>query len=234
MVRDRRRKGAEKQTERLEVRLGVTQRDQFLAACKRAGDTPSDVLRAAMSSYIAKVQSAERKTLRQELTMKLIHNPLKAAGMALTSLAAFAMIAAPSSADERLFSSYDKDKNGQITEAEIDAEAIAALDTDQSGSITLQEFTPISHRETITDKVSLTDTGSEKREIGVLVRVIDLSQPGEADFTDWGISAPIPIDMTESETEDFAKGLLRMMKAHSTGVPHSQLIVPFHPSEKTP
>ena len=166
--------------------------------------------------------------------MKLIHNPLKAAGMALTSLAAFAMIAAPSSADERLFSSYDKDKNGQITEAEIDAEAIAALDTDQNGSITLQEFRPISHQETITDKVSLTDTGSEKREIGVLVRVIDLSQPGEADFTDWGISAPIPIDMTESETEDFAKGLLRMMKAHSTGVPHSQLIVPFHPSEKTP
>ena len=43
MVRDRRRKGEEKQTERLEVRLGVTQRDQFLAACKRAGDTPSDV-----------------------------------------------------------------------------------------------------------------------------------------------------------------------------------------------
>ena len=211
----------EKNSERVEVRATYTLKQRFLNACKTAGQTPSEALRDAMADYILRVEATGKPTFFQELTMKLIHNPLKTAGMALTSLAAFALIAAPSSADERLFSSYDKDKNGQITEAEIDAEAIAALDTDQSGSITLQEFTPISHRETITDKVSLTDTGSEKREIGVLVRVIDLSQPGEADFTDWGISAPIPIDMTESETEDFAKGLLRMMKAHSTGVPVS-------------
>ena len=143
MVRDRRRKGEEKQTERLEVRLGVTQRDQFLAACKRAGDTPSDVLRAAMSSYIAKVQSAERKTLRQELTMKLIHNPLKTAAMALTSLAAFALIAAPSSADERLFKALDLDEDGVISTldlADADRIILRVLDTDGSKTVTLDEF----------------------------------------------------------------------------------------------
>ena len=142
MVRDRRRKGAEKQTERLEVRLGVTQRDQFLAACKRAGDTPSDVLRAAMSSYIAKIQSAERKTLRQELAMKFIHNPLKTAAMALTSLAAFALMAAPSSADERLFKALDENGDGTLTEADaaIGREVIDALDADYSRTITLEEF----------------------------------------------------------------------------------------------
>ena len=142
MVRDRRRKGEEKQTERIEVRLGITQRDQFLAACKRAGDTPSDVLRAAMSSYIVKVQSAERKNLRQELAMKLIHNPLKTAGMALTSLAAFALISAPSSADERLFKALDSNGDGILTETDTAPleKVIFALDTDDSDSITLDEF----------------------------------------------------------------------------------------------
>ena len=145
MARDRRRKGEEKQTERIEVRLGVTQRDQFLAACKRAGDTPSDVLRAAMSSYIVKIQSAERKTLRQELTMKLIHNPLKTAGMALTSLAAFALIAAPSSADERLFKALDSNGDGVLTETDTAPleKVIFVLDKDGSDSITLDEFRTI-------------------------------------------------------------------------------------------
>ena len=162
MVRDRRRKGEEKQTERIEVRLGVTQRDQFLAACKRAGDTPSDVLRAAMSSYIAKIQSAERKTLRQELAMKLIHNPLKAAGMALTSLAAFAMIAAPSSADEVLFKALDENEDGALTQqdAAIGEEVILALDQDHSKTVTLEEF----KTHAVYGYISLTDPGFEDPE----------------------------------------------------------------------
>ena len=162
MVRDRRRKGEEKQTERIEVRLGVTQRDQFLAACKRAGDTPSDVLRAAMSSYIAKIQSAERKTLRQELAMKLIYNPLKAAGMALTSLAAFTLIAAPSSADEVLFKALDENEDGALTQqdAAIGEEVILALDQDHSKTVTLEEF----KTHAVYGYISLTDPGFEDPE----------------------------------------------------------------------
>lgn len=142
MTNDKRRKGEEKQTERIEVRLGVTLRDQFLDACKRVGDTPSDVLRAAMSGYVAEVRLAERKTLRQELTMKLIHNPLKTAGMALTSLAAFALIAAPSSADERLFKALDSNGDGVLTETDSAPleQVIRILDEDGSRSITLDEF----------------------------------------------------------------------------------------------
>jgi len=82
-MHDKRRKGPEKHTERIEVRMGTTLRNQFLATCKRVGDTPSDVLRAAMATYVEDMKLAERKTLKQELTMKLIHNPLKAAGMAM-------------------------------------------------------------------------------------------------------------------------------------------------------
>jgi len=141
-MHDKRRKGDEKQTERIEVRLGVTLRDQFLSACKRAGDTPSDVLRAAMSDYVGKVQLAERKTLRQELMMKLIHNPLKTAIMALTSLAAFALVAAPSSADERLFKALDSNGDGVLTETDSAPleRVIFVLDADDSESITLDEF----------------------------------------------------------------------------------------------
>ena len=142
-AQDKRRKGDEKQTERIEVRLGVTLRDQFLGACKRAGDTPSDILRAAMSDYVGKVELAERKTLKQELTMKLIHNPLKTATMALTSLAAFALFAAPSSADERLFKALDENGDGVLTEQDsvIGEEVMHALDDDHSKSVTRDEFT---------------------------------------------------------------------------------------------
>lgn len=142
MTQDRRRKGAEKQSERLEVRLSASLRDQFLLACKRAGQTPSDVLRAAMSDYVEKVELAERKTLHQELTMKLIHNPLKAASMALASLTAFALLAAPSSADEKLFKTLDSNGDGVLTEKDTAPleKVILILDEDGSDSITLDEF----------------------------------------------------------------------------------------------
>jgi len=130
--------------------------------------------------------------------MRLIHNPLKAAGMILASLAAFALMAAPSFADERLFASYDSNKDGQITDTEIETEVIAALDANQSNSIELEECVSISQRETITDKVTLTDSGRQEREIAVLIRVIDLSQPGEADFADWGIASSVPVDLSDS------------------------------------
>ena len=147
-TQDKRRKGDEKQTERIEVRLGVTLRDQFLGACKRAGDTPSDILRAAMSDYVGKVELAERKTLRQELMMKLIHNPLKTATMALTSLAAFALVAAPSSADSYTFNTYDTNsdnvlstEDGFPTADRLDA-LLACYDVDRNndGRLSKSEF----------------------------------------------------------------------------------------------
>ena len=119
MTQDKRRKGEEKQTERIEVRLGLTLRDRFLAACKRAGDTPSDVLRAAMSTYVEVVELAERNTLRQELTMKLIRNPLKAASIAGAGLVATILFgAAPSMADDSFFDQLDKNGDGYLSSDE--------------------------------------------------------------------------------------------------------------------
>lgn len=90
----------EKLSERLEIRLPHSVKQRFLAACKRAGETPSDVLRTAMNGYIAEVETIEHQTFIQELTMKLVQSPLKALAMTGTSIAAAIMFtAAPSVAD---------------------------------------------------------------------------------------------------------------------------------------
>ena len=74
--------------------------------------------------------------------MKLIHNPIKAAGMALTSLAAFALMAAPSAADEKLFKALDSNGDGVLTETDSAPleKVIFVLDANNSDSITLDEF----------------------------------------------------------------------------------------------
>ena len=152
----------EKLSDRFEIRVHQSVKDRFLVACKRAGETPSDVLRAAMAEYIDAVELAERKTLRQELSMKFIHNPLKAAGMALTSLAAFALVAAPSSADEVLFKALDENEDGALTQqdAAIGEEVILALDQDHSKTVTLEEF----KTHAVYGYISLTDPGFEDPE----------------------------------------------------------------------
>ena len=132
----------EKNSERVEVRATYTLKQRFLNACKTAGQTPSEALRDAMADYILRVEAAGKPTFFQELSMKLIHNPLKTAGMALTSLAAFALIAAPSSADERLFKALDSNGDGVLTETDTAPleKVIFVLDEDDSDSITLDEF----------------------------------------------------------------------------------------------
>ena len=92
----------EKLSERLEIRLHHSVKQRFLAACRRTGDVPSDVLRAAMKSYIEKVEAAEQSNLAKELSMTLIRNPLKTLTTLGTSIAAVVMFtAAPSVAEDR-------------------------------------------------------------------------------------------------------------------------------------
>ena len=92
----------EKLSERLEIRLHHSAKQRFLAACRRTGDVPSDVLRAAMKGYIETVEAAEQPSLAKELSMKLIHNPLKTLAALGTSVAAAVMFTAtPSIAEDR-------------------------------------------------------------------------------------------------------------------------------------
>ena len=223
MTNNRKPRPKEKKSEMLDVRLPFGLKQALVEACRKQGVTVSDTVRGLISEYVNATKAGHIHPKLKGIAMKIARNPLKTTGMTLASLAAFALMAAPSTADERLFASYDTNKDGQITETEIEAEVIAALDTNLSNSIELGEFALISYRETVTDKIRLTDAGSQAREIDVLVRVIDLSQPGQADFSDWGIAAPIPADLTADETSALARELLRLMKAHSGGMAHNQL-----------
>lgn len=140
-------KRPEKNSERVEVRVPHSLKQRFLAACQTAGDTPSAVLRNAMSDYITRLEAAEQPNRFEEFTMKLIRNPLKAASITLTSLAAFTLMAAPSSADERLFKALDSNGDGVLTETDTapHERVIFVLDEDHSHSITLDEFRTVAH-----------------------------------------------------------------------------------------
>ncbi|MEO9970254.1 MAG: energy transducer TonB [Hyphomonadaceae bacterium] len=99
---DKKNDPPEKLSERLEIRLHHSVKQRFLAACRRTGDVPSDVLRAAMKGYIETVEAAEQPSLAKELSMKLIRNPLKTLTTLGTSIAAVIMFtAAPSVAEDR-------------------------------------------------------------------------------------------------------------------------------------
>lgn len=91
----------EKLSERLEIRVHHSVKTRFLNACRKAGDTPSDILRAAMQDYIQTVDKAERLNPIRELSMTFIDNPLKTLGaMGAGVVAVIAFSAAPSAADQ--------------------------------------------------------------------------------------------------------------------------------------
>ena len=133
-----------KNSERLEIRLPLDLKSRFLTACKRAGDTPSQVIRTALEAYSSTIEAAEQKQLRQDLKMKLVNNPLKAVAMfgaAITG--AILLVSAPSAADEDLFDALDSNKDGELTEVDTLAQTkylLQALDEDQSQSISKDEF----------------------------------------------------------------------------------------------
>ena len=143
---DRRRKGEEKQTARMEIRLGASLRTRFLETCQRAGDTPSDVLREAMADYVLRIEAAERKTLKQELFMKLIRNPLKAAAMTLaTATAAFTLAVPAVTAETDPFKLFDTNNDGVLTSADTFVQKTQsvlnkAADANEDGVITREEF----------------------------------------------------------------------------------------------
>ena len=167
-----------------------------------------------MADYILRVEAAGKPTFFQELSMKLIHNPLKTAGMALTSLAAFTLIAAPSSADEQLFKALDSNGDGIITEADsaLVENVVTVLDRDYSGGVTLEEFkvrvvfgelNAIDPNFGEPDPEGWTEFSEEQRQAylasrpkmefsEVMLVTMDLSEPGQVSFT----RKPMP------ETED--------------------------------
>lgn len=114
-----------KKSELLEVRLSHETKQDFLAACRKAGRTASDVVREAIDRFIeADRQRPETQSGKRSLTA-MIPTPIRrkrylAVGLGLTGLAVFAAL--PSAAGpslETVFKQLDRNSDGVVTAQEF-------------------------------------------------------------------------------------------------------------------
>ncbi|MGV6819605.1 MAG: hypothetical protein ACWA5T_03810 [Parvularcula sp.] len=145
----------EKKSETLEVRLPLSQKKAFMAACRRNKTTASDAVRGFVDDFVTRDErtpTVHRLAVPlKEMSMTLKSNPRKSAGMALGLSGLFlALGATPSLADDDLFAAYDKNADGVLTRDELPeggaqsgaGALMTAMDADQNGKITPQEFLP--------------------------------------------------------------------------------------------
>lgn len=143
MTENRKPRPKEKKSEMLDVRLPFGLKQALVEACRKQGVTVSDTVRGLISEYVNATKAGQTHPKLRGIAMKIARNPLKTTGMALTSLAAFALTAAPSTADERLFKALDLDGDGTISAHDLnetDQIVIQVLDADHSETVTLDEF----------------------------------------------------------------------------------------------
>ena len=143
MTNNRKPRPKEKKSEMLDVRLPFGLKQALVEACRKQGVTVSDTVRGLISEYVNATKAGHIHPKLKGIAMKIARNPLKTTGMTLASLAAFALMAAPSTADERLFKALDSDGDGSISALDLnetDQIVIQVLDADHSETVTLEEF----------------------------------------------------------------------------------------------
>ena len=156
--------------------------------------------------------------------MTIAKNPRKTVGLTITAaLSAFLLTAQPSMADDTLFASYDKNNDGIIAADEIHLDAIYHLDTNDNNSVDPSEFQPLTETEITTNSLKQDQEGQTMREISATYKRIDLTIPGQANVSEWGIGHTLAADTPDDKIEEIAAIMLEMMKRHAEGVPHEEL-----------
>lgn len=141
----------EKKSERLEVRLGYKEKEDFTQACDLQGDTPSGAIRRFMNGYVRRSdqdllasvwrQSGRRKILPMLLVFGII--------CALTGLYILSLNSASKATSDEIFEFRDRNGNGELEYSEhslppgINGEpngVLKVLDLDSSGTISRAEF----------------------------------------------------------------------------------------------
>lgn len=137
----------EKKSERLEVRLGFKEKQDFSEACEIQGDTPSGAIRRFISGYIRRSDRDVFSEVRRRIISR--HGP-RIVGFSLVigfSIAAvwagYHHITRPS--DSEIFASRDVNKDDQLTRDELadgttSESLLRIMDIDDSGGITRDEF----------------------------------------------------------------------------------------------
>ncbi|MEL7040201.1 MAG: hypothetical protein AAGL90_01680 [Pseudomonadota bacterium] len=134
-------KRREKKSETLEIRLPYSQKQAFMAATRKRGETASQALRRLISTYIEEARLAENPAAVQVASMTLARHRLKTIA---TAIGATSIAALPSAAHATAFEQLDANQDGVLTEGDIapghDAALISRLDTDGSGSLSPSEL----------------------------------------------------------------------------------------------
>lgn len=139
----------EKKSERLEIRLPFSTKQAFVEACERRADTPSGSIRRFIDSYI---KQSDNELLSKAFTAlkRRLFRPVPVIATVACLLAVTMAITywngQPDTQEMKvtqLFTAYDIDQSGALEVGEIstlDHYLHTAMDDDNSGSITLDEF----------------------------------------------------------------------------------------------
>lgn len=199
-----------------------------MAACRRNETTASDAVRGFVSDVIARDERTltERRLAApiKEMSMTLKSNPRKSAGMALGLGSLFLVLGVtPSLADDDLFAAYDKNADGVLTWDELpkggtksDAGALMmAMDADQNGKITPQEFLPKA------TAVSVSNEGEVKEDgmVGTMIHGkrtdYDLTDPEDVKISVVELKTSVLGD--DAVIEDKMAGLRTMLETGDFG-----------------
>lgn len=144
----------EKKSERMEVRLGYSEKQAFVEACDVQGDTPSGAVRRFISGYTRR----STDDVMGEANRRLWRRYGMGAGIFAGVAAAFVVAAtiwplggvrsAPDA--EAVFVARDLDGDGLLSKAELKRpegadRILRVLDLDSSGTIDRAEFVPTGH-----------------------------------------------------------------------------------------
>ncbi len=138
----------EKKSERLEVRLGYREKQDFVEACDLQGDNPSGAIRRFINGYVKRsdgdvLASAWRGSARRKLLPKFIFGVTVLAAAGLLSWTAYNHLTRTSDSD--VFAVRDRNNDGQLKGdelgyAELAEQFLRIMDVDNSGGIDLNEF----------------------------------------------------------------------------------------------
>lgn len=142
----------EKKSERLEIRLGYTEKQDFSNACDSQGDTPSGALRRFISGYVRRadtdMMSEANRRLRRRyggLTVGLV----LLSGIAIAGLMAWTLGSGDVISDDQIFTARDVDGDGELSLEEHKLlnepdgrpnAVMKVLDLDASGTLSASEF----------------------------------------------------------------------------------------------
>lgn len=145
-----------KKSELLEVRLSHAEKQDFLAACRKAGRTASDVVREAIARFIeAQGEQPEVQTGKRSLIAMIPASVRRkrylAVGGGLAGLALFAALPSAAGPDlESLFKRMDANGDGVVTAGEFWGEEVSAqtvAEVRNAGRLDADAAEPIVSRE---------------------------------------------------------------------------------------